>query len=265
MNINAERSFDLTYQIIHNAEPPATIRHEESNADILSASRGFMCGFDWTMQLQVGCPGGCLFCYVPNGPRLTPKDVRGPGGSQWGFVVRDKLDAAGKLSRHLNKGDLADKTLYWSGVTDPYASPPTVSRDIWRVLCDVPAHIRPRRIAIQSRFRADRDVELMAEYEESYQPSDRGPAIVISFSIGTDRNDQIRSWERATPLFEQRVQTVCNLRQHGLCVVVTLSPFGLWHDLSGTLSRFKNMGVAYITVLFLKKGHAVSQHASQVH
>ncbi len=254
MNIQNAQGFDLTYRILHNAAPPAKITHEESDADILSPSRGFMCGFDWTMQLQVGCPGGCLYCYVPNGPRLTPKDVRGPGGTHWGFVVRDKLEVARKLKRRLEKGDLADKTVYWSGVTDPYAAAPEVTREVWRALCEAPPQLRPRRIAVQSRFRADRDAALMAEYENSHRPTDGGPAIVVSFSVGTDRNDLIRSWERATPLFEQRAQAISTLRQSDIFVVATLSPFGLWNDLPGALARFKDIGVAYVTVLFFKKG-----------
>jgi hypothetical protein len=37
-------------------------------------------------------------------------------------------------------------------------------------------------------------------------------------------------------------------------VVATLSPFGLWNDLTGTLEQLKAMGVAYVTVLFFKQG-----------
>lgn len=161
---------------------------------------------------------------------------------------------ASKLKRHLDKGDLADKTVYWSGVTDPYAAKPIVTREVWRVLGGTPPRLRPRRIAVQTRFHADRDAQLMAEYEHSHRPSDGGPAIVISFSVGSNRDDLIRSWERATPLFGQRVQAITSLRQSGLFVVATLSPFGLWSDLPGALERFKCMGVAYVTVLFFKKG-----------
>ena len=84
-------------------------------------------------------------------------------------------------------------------------------------------------------------------------PSDAGPPIVVSFSMGTDRNDLIRAWERATPRFEQRMRTVETLRQNGLFVVVTLSPFSLWDDLPSRLKQFKAWGIPYITVLFFKE------------
>ena len=54
----------------------------------------------------------------------------------------------------------------------------------------------------KTRFRPDRDVELIREYCHSTSPSDEGPSVLVSYSIGTDRNDLIHVWERATPLFE---------------------------------------------------------------
>ena len=44
-----------------------------------------------------------------------------------------------------------------------------------------------------------------------------------------------------------------SLCQAGLCVVATLSPLGLWHDLAGTLRQLRTWGVAYLTCLFLKE------------
>ena len=36
-------------------------------------------------------------------------------------------------------------------------------------------------------------------------------------------------------------------------MVATLSPFGLWNDLPGTMAHLKALGVAYITILFFKE------------
>jgi hypothetical protein len=77
--------------------------------------------------------------------------------------------------------------------------------------------------------------------------------VVISFSVGTDRTDLIRTWEHATPGFEQRREAITTLRQAGLFVAATLSPFGLWNDLSGTMEHLKALGVAYITILTFKE------------
>jgi DNA repair photolyase len=250
----AGSGYQDTYRQLYGTSPPQGITFGASQADILSEGRGFMGGFDLTMQTQVGCPAGCLFCYVPNGRFLTPSAVRGPQGRHWGFVVRDKTDVARKLRKHLSQGALADKTIYWSGITDPYAAQPGETRAVWQVLCETPFPLRPRRIAVQTRFRADRDAALIAHYGRETAPSDQGPAVVVSYSIGTDRNDLIRAWERATPSFEQRMRTIESLRRAGIFVVATLSPFGLWTNLPATLHQLKAWGVAYITVLFFKEG-----------
>lgn len=248
----AERPYYGTYKRLFGGLPPTSVTRGESKASLFSPGRGFMDSFDLTMQLQVGCPGGCLFCYVPAGFRMTPAAVRGEQGRKWGFVVRDKTKALHEFQQRLTDGELADRTIYWSGITDPYAARPVLTREIWRSLCGAPQDQRPRRIAVQTRFRPDRDAELIAEYCRSTPPADHGPAVVVSYSLGTDREDLIRAWERATPSYRQRMRCIKSLCEAGLYVVTTLSPFGLWHDLQGTLEQLKQWGVPYITVLFFK-------------
>jgi hypothetical protein len=93
----------------------------------------------------------------------------------------------------------------------------------------------------------------MTEYLTATQPTDGGPAVLVSFSIGTDRDDLIHAWERATPSFEQRVASVERLRRVGVPVVVTLSPMALWNDLRAAAERFRDLGVSYLTCLFFKE------------
>ncbi len=174
-----------------------TVAKTSSTASLFSNGCGFMAGFDFTMQLQVGCPAGCLFCYVRTGFRLAPRDVQ----QRWGFEVRDKISVDEKLARTLLRGELSDKTVYWSGVTDAYAASPAVTKQVWERLIQCPPGLRPRRLVVQTRFRPSRDAELMAEYEGSSFPSDGGPAVVVSYSIGTDRQDLIDAWELRTPSF----------------------------------------------------------------
>ena len=57
------QTYDQIYERFFNAPPPEKIEYHESNTDIMREARGFIEGFDLTMQTQVGCPGGCLFCY----------------------------------------------------------------------------------------------------------------------------------------------------------------------------------------------------------
>lgn len=130
---------------------------------------------------------------------------------------------------------------------------PALGVAAWETLCDAPGNLRPRRIVVQTRFRPDRDVALMTQYCDGTAPSDNGPPVVVSFSLGTDRNDLIRAWERATPSYERRMKSIETLRISGIFVVATLSPFGLWKDLEATLRQLQPWGVAYITVLFFKE------------
>lgn len=240
------------YRQLFNTEVPTKVSVGTSSADIFQHARGFLKPYDLSLQQSVGCPCGCSYCYVPAGNLLAPKDVRGEKGELWGYRVKHKENVVEKLRKHIKKGTLSDRVIYWSGVTDPYCSPPTMSAEIWRTLRSAPHHLRPRRIVVQTRLRPDRDKGVIAEYVEATKTSDGGPPVVFSYSIGTNRNDIIKSWERATPTFEQRLACVSNLLETGLFVVVTLSPFSPWHDFLSALEEFKSLGVAYITILFFK-------------
>ncbi len=241
--------YDQTFRKVKGLERPGKVKISESRARIISPARGFLGGFDFTMQLQVGCPGGCLFCYVPNSPRLAPSDVR----AKWGFEVREKLRPLSRFKKHLLKGTLAGKKIYWSAVTDPYAVRGSVTRGLWEILLDTPRELRPNRIVVQSRFRVDRDRKLIAEYVNSTRDNDQPAPVVVSYTIGTDRNDLIYSWERATPDYEQRMSALRSLRKSGIKVVPSLSPFCVWNDLALTLDRFREMDINAISVIFLKE------------
>jgi hypothetical protein len=247
-------SYDQIYQQIFHQFIPGSITVGESSAEIIRPARGFVEHFDLTMQTQVGCPAGCLFCYVPSGRLLTPGQVRGQNGENWGFEVRRKRNVLEQFAGHLQRGELADKVIYWSGVTDPYATPAAETRAIWDQLNAAPARQRPMRLIVQTRFRPDRDVERMAAYARSTTAADAGPPVVISYSIGTDQDSLIRAWERATPLSAQRMKAIETLCRAGIAVVPTLSPFGLWDDLGVALERFRSWTIPYITVLFFKRG-----------
>jgi DNA repair photolyase len=243
------KDFDRLYRTLRGNLPPAQIVRGTSNAELFSNGRGFMADFDLTMQQQVGYPAGCQFCYVATAFRLAPTDIQ----RNWGFEVRTKTGATAKARSQLERGALADKTVYWSGVTDPYAASPVLTRDFWQALSDQPPERRPRRIVVQSRFRPDRDAALMSRYCATTHPTDQGPAVVVSYSIGTDRNDLIRAWEHATPTYESRLQALRSLHDADIFTVATLSPFGLWRNLTDAVRCFDDAGVAYLTILFFKE------------
>jgi len=154
---------------------------------------------------------------------------------------------------------LADKKIYWSAVTDPYAVRGEITRDLWQALLATPSGLRPRRIVVQSRFRVDRDRKLISEYIRSTRNSDGSPPVLVSLTIGTDRDDLIHSWERATPDYGQRMKTMEALRGSGIMVIPTLSPFSIWNDLELTLGRFRELEATRVSVIFLKEGTSTAR------
>ncbi len=181
--MGGREGYERMYQAQFDAPSPGETVYGASRAPILSRATGFLRGFDLTMQIQVGCPGGCLYCYVPTNAWFTSHRARGPGGRLWGYRVFNKDEVIAQLRQNLLAGVLRDRTIYWSGVTDPYAAPPAVTRGLWKTLIESPPPLRPRRIVVQTRFRPDR--ERMAAYAASTVPLDGGPAVVVSFSVGT--------------------------------------------------------------------------------
>lgn len=59
------------YRELFGEPTPGRVQRGVSGAPILSKASGFLRSFDLTLQLQVGCPGGCLFCYVPSNAYFT--------------------------------------------------------------------------------------------------------------------------------------------------------------------------------------------------
>lgn len=53
-----------------------------------------------------------------------------------------------------------------------------------------------------------------------------------------------------------RLRAIEKLREARLWIVPTLSPLGMWNDLSGTLKQFKSWQIPYMTTLFFKQGIA---------
>lgn len=56
--------FSNTSFEVHQVNHPARVEVGQSATNVLSKPSSFMGGFDLSVQLQVGCPGGYLFRYV---------------------------------------------------------------------------------------------------------------------------------------------------------------------------------------------------------
>lgn len=65
--MNRKENYSTTYRAIFQSGMPSKVTWETSQADIISEGRGFIGAFDYTLQLQVGCPGGVfsVMCLLP--------------------------------------------------------------------------------------------------------------------------------------------------------------------------------------------------------
>ena len=112
------------------------------------------------------------------------------------------------MRKELRLGKLAGLSIYWSGVTEPYAASPGVTRDYWKAMIATKSSLRPKIIAIQTRMNPTRDIDQIVKYIETSLCFDDCPPVVVSYSIGTDRQDIIDSWEMRTPSFVKRMEYI---------------------------------------------------------
>jgi len=55
---NAAMTYDDVYRHLYHQNTPTEVHYGQSESVILRPARGFVDGFDLTMQTQVGCPAG---------------------------------------------------------------------------------------------------------------------------------------------------------------------------------------------------------------
>ncbi len=84
----------------------------KSASTILTEGKGFMDGYDYTLNPYSGCSFGCTYCYAAffSGSEDQRKN--------WGHWVHVKENALQLLIKKRKKS-LKDKTIYMSSVTGP--------------------------------------------------------------------------------------------------------------------------------------------------
>jgi DNA repair photolyase len=89
----------------------AVIEYKEA-AGILTKPKGFMAGYDFTINPYSGCSFACAYCYAAS---FAPDDHSAASWGQWVIVKENAIDLL-KRSRR----DLRGKSVYMSSVTDAY-------------------------------------------------------------------------------------------------------------------------------------------------
>ena len=177
---------------------------------ILSPTTGFIAeaGFTHSLTPARNCTFGCAYCYVPTMriyAGLRPEDWQ-----RWGQFTTFKSNAPELLARELKSG----QRIYCSPLVDPYQPAEAEERLMPRIL-EAVIESPPRVFCLQTRGTLIlRDLHLLRGIEN----------LRVSFSITTDRDDVRRLYEPHCATFQERLETVRELRAAGIETYATLAP-----------------------------------------
>jgi DNA repair photolyase len=172
--------------------PPA-VREIEAKS-ILNASKIY----DYCVNPYTGCQVGCAYCYAALFMR------RYSGHSEpWGEFVDAKINAPALLARQIVRARRG--TIWFSSVCDPY-QPLEERFALTRRSLEVLAG-RDFPVVIQTKSaRVRRDLDVIR----------RIPNVEVGFSVATEDERVIRSFERASSPVAERIEVLREFRAAGI-------------------------------------------------
>lgn len=176
-------------------------------SSILTACKGFMSGYDFTLNPYSGCTFGCTYCYAAFFSRS--EDLL----KNWGYWVQVKENALQLLVK-FRKKSLKGKTIYMSSVTDPYQP---IERDLQltRSLIDELAKYHQPRLVIQTRSPiVSRDIDLFKKFE----------TIQVNMTITTDSETVRKTFEPLCPSNVSRLKAIKEVHDAGINACITMTP-----------------------------------------
>ncbi len=181
---------------------------EYSNASsILTEGKGFMDGYDYTLNPYSGCSFGCNYCYAAF--FATTKEKM----DNWGYWVRIKENAL-QLLMKFRKKPLKDKTIYLSSVTDPY-QPIERELELTRSILKELISYHEVRLVIQTRSPiVTRDIDLFKQFK----------AIQVNMSVTTDSEEVRKAFEPLCPSNKIRIKAITEIQQEGINSCITMTP-----------------------------------------
>jgi len=176
-------------------------------ASILTEGKGFMDGYDYTLNPYSGCTFGCTYCYAAFFSRSEEQR------KNWGYWVQVKENAL-QLLMKFRKKPLIDKTIYLSSVTDPYQPIDKelgLTRSILKELLDN----HKVRLVIQTRSPlSTRDIDLFQQFE----------TIQVNMTITTDSEDVRKAFEPLCPSNKVRLKAIKEINDAGVNSCITMTP-----------------------------------------
>lgn len=172
---------------------------------ILTQPKGFMAGYDFTINPYSGCAFGCAYCYAA---AFAPDEM---ASKSWGEWVRVKQNAIDLLRR--SRRNLRGKSIYISSVTDPY-QPVERQLELTRSIIGELVHHQPR-LVIQTRSPlVARDIDLFKQFEVAQ----------VNMTITTDSEEVRRAFEPSCPANAQRLDTIAKVQAAGVQACITMTP-----------------------------------------
>lgn len=176
-------------------------------ASILTEGKGFMDGYDYTLNPYSGCTFGCTYCYAAFFSRSEEQR------KNWGYWVQVKENAL-QLLMKFRKKPLIDKTIYLSSVTDPY-QPIDKELGLTRSILKELLENHKVRLVIQTRSPlSTRDIDLFQQFE----------TIQVNMTITTDSEDVRKAFEPLCPSNKVRLKAIKEINDAGVNSCITMTP-----------------------------------------
>lgn len=176
-------------------------------SSILTAAKGFMGDYDYTLNPYSGCAFGCSYCYAAFFSRSL--SLR----QNWGYWLKVKQNAV-QLLEKFRKTPLRDKRIYMSSATDPY-QPIEKELKLTRALLEELLQYHQPRLVIQTRGPlAIRDIDLLQQFRY----------VQVNMTVTTDTELVRKAFEPLCPSNRVRLDAIRQINVAGIPACITLTP-----------------------------------------
>jgi len=177
------------------------------STSILTAAKGFMGAYDFTLNPYSGCSFGCNYCYAAFFSGSSEEN------DNWGHWLKVKENAL-QLLLKWRKKPLYNKTIYISSVTDPY-QPIEKQIELTRgILKELSSYHKPR-LVIQTRSPlVTRDIDLLKTFD----------VVQVNMTVTTDSEEVRKAFEPLCPSNKTRLSAIKEVTEAGIQTCITMTP-----------------------------------------
>jgi DNA repair photolyase len=184
---------------------PSVIEYRKASS-ILTEGKGFLAGYDYSLNPYSGCTFGCVYCYAAFFSRSKPKM------DNWGKWLEVKENAL-ELLKKKRKKLLTGKSIYLSSVTDPY-QPIERKLGLTRSILEELLSHQPK-LVIQTRSPLIvRDIDLLLQFED----------VQVNMTVTTDDERVRKVFEPYCPSNLKRLEAITTIQKAGIPSCITITP-----------------------------------------